>query len=306
MCEAIALARPFRGATAPNPPVGALVISQHGEVIGRGAHPRAGEPHAEILALRGVSDPHTLVVTLSPCNHTGRTPPCTEAILAAGIRCVIIGAADPNRAVRGGAVDRLKAAGIEVLENIARPECEELIVGFATRAKYNRPYVKIKRALRSDGSMIPPHGQKTFTSIESLRRAHQLRKESDAIVTGSGTVLADEPLFTVRHVPDHDNKRRTVLLLDRRSRVSPFWEEQATQRGLQVLRATSWEQGLCELADQGVLEVLVEAGPKLSAAILQTDLWDQEYVIQQTDSGEQWLERQRGGEYQCLPALSNS
>lgn len=278
---ALAKARKFQGATAPNPPVGAAGLDADGNILAVAAHERAGLPHAEANVLRifresdALSDLHTLVVTLEPCNHTGRTGPCTEAILAAGVKRVVFGVRDPNPEVAGGGAERLREAGVEVIEGVLAKECQELIRGFATLLKTGRPWVTIKRALRHDSSMIPPTGRKTFTSRDGLRYAHELRRRADAIITGSGTVLADDPLFTVRHVEDHPEKRRALVLFDRRGRVSAEWKARARERGFEVVETADLPAALAELGRQGALEVLVEAGPTLSTAILATDLWDE-------------------------------
>jgi diaminohydroxyphosphoribosylaminopyrimidine deaminase/5-amino-6-(5-phosphoribosylamino)uracil reductase len=216
---------------------------------------------------------HTVVVTLEPCNHVGRTPPCCEAIINAGIRRVIVGARDPNPDVGGGGCERLRSAGIEVIEGIETEACRRLIYAFAFYALHRRPFVTVKRAFDSFGSMIPPPGEKTFTSKESLVLAHRLRKKADAIVTGSGTILADNPLFNVRHVEDHEGKRRILAILDRRGRVSRDYMDRAAQRGLDVIIYQDLDTCFSDLAGRGVLDVLVEAGPLLSQSVIDSSYW---------------------------------
>jgi diaminohydroxyphosphoribosylaminopyrimidine deaminase/5-amino-6-(5-phosphoribosylamino)uracil reductase len=278
---ALKAARRFLGATNPNPPVGAAGMDSSGNILAVKAHERAGEPHAEINVIRAfagageLSDLHTLVVTLEPCNHTGRTGPCTEAILATSIKRVVFGARDPNPNVNGGGADRLRAAGIEVIEGVMEQECQELIRGFTSRVNRGRPWLTIKRALRHDGSMIPPLGSKTFTSRDGLRFAHELRRRSDAILTGSGTILADAPLLNVRHVEDHPGKQRQLALFDRRQRVSAEWKKAAAERGFEILEADNFSETLASLAQAGVQEALVEAGPELSSAWIESNQWDE-------------------------------
>lgn len=278
---ALAKAGQFWGATMPNPAVGAAALDELGNILAVTAHERAGEPHAEVHALRAFAEmdppepPHTLVVTLEPCNHSGKTPPCTEAILRAGVRRVVFGARDPNPLVAGGGAERLRSAGVEVIEGVELEECERLIAGFASRLTKQRPYVTVKRAKDLSGSMLPPPGQKTFTSSEALRFAHRIRRRSDAIVTGSGTILADNPSFTVRHLPDYRLIPRFLVVLDRRGRVSQAWYEQARKNNFELVPAKSYEHALEELAALGAMEVLVEAGPELSTSILSTGLWDE-------------------------------
>src|SRR6185437_12882141 len=231
--QALELAGRYAGATSPNPCVGAAALDSQGRILSLRAHERAGEPHAEARVIAELAQakpvpdtrPETLVVTLEPCNHQGRTGPCTDAIIRSGFRRVIYGAKDPNPRVAGGGAAKLLAAGIEVLgpesfADSAIPErCRELIRSFAHWSTSGLPWVTVKTALNQEGSMIPPKGQKTFTSADSLKLAHELRKRADAILTGSGTVLADQPEFTVRHVPDHPGKVRWVAILDRRGRT---------------------------------------------------------------------------------------
>ena len=292
---ACAEAERFVGATAPNPPVGAAALDANGKILAVSAHERAGTAHAEARVLeecraRGIlGQVTTLVVTLEPCNHTGRTPPCTEAILATGIRRVVFGVADPNPRVAGGGAARLRAVGLEVEEfrGRARVRAEELLAPFRHWVTTGLPYVTVKTAHLPDGSMIPPAGQKTFTSESSLRFAHELRRRADAILTGSGTILADDPSFTVRLVSDHPGKRRWLVILDRRGRVSAEWRARAEARGFRVLVATDYREALRRLGSAGVLEVLVEAGPTLSSALLRGEdggcLWQRHVVIHSGD-----------------------
>ncbi len=166
-------------------------------------------------------------------------------------------------------------------------ECRFLIRAFAKKMRTGRPYVTLKAAFTPEGSMIPPKGKKTFTSPASLTFAHQLRKRSDAIWTGSGTVLSDHPEFTVRFVPAHPGKRRFLLLSDRRRRIDQKWLAQTEEKGLLPHFAESFEEGLDFLGKNGALELLVEAGPTLHKAWLDSGLWDESVVIKQGDSGEE-------------------
>jgi diaminohydroxyphosphoribosylaminopyrimidine deaminase/5-amino-6-(5-phosphoribosylamino)uracil reductase len=280
-----------QGATAPNPPVGCAVLDAEGRVLAIAAHAGAGQPHAEAAALahcrqRGVEGRiDTLFVTLEPCNHTGRTPPCVQAILATPARRVLIGAADPNPIAAGGAA-ALRAAGLDVrfLDEVPgggalAASSRRLIAPFARRVGAGLPWVTVKRALDPSESMIPPAGAKTFTSGPSLDLAHALRRRADAILTGAATILADDPLFTVRRVSDHPGKRRTLAVMDRQGRLPPAYAEAAAARGLDVRVETDLETALRRLAADGALEVLVEAGPTLSAAVLGSGLWDESIAI---------------------------
>lgn len=279
------------GATAPNPPVGCAVLAADGSVLAVEAHQGAGLPHAEAAALAACRDRwdavHTLVVTLEPCNHHGRTPPCSQAILASPARAVWIGARDPNPAVAGGGALRLSAAGLDVAF-VAGPlaaESARLIAPFAMRATQGRPWLTLKQAFTADGSMIPPSGAKTFTSEASLDLAHALRRRADAVITGSGTILADAPLLTVRRVADPRRAPRRLAILDRRRRTPAAYLAAARERGLDPSLHADIPALLSDLADGGALEALVEAGPTLSAAFLAADLWDERVVITKAARG---------------------
>jgi diaminohydroxyphosphoribosylaminopyrimidine deaminase/5-amino-6-(5-phosphoribosylamino)uracil reductase len=278
MRTACAEARLWLGATPPNPPVGAVVLDKNGTILAAAAHHHAGEAHAEVSLIAEcrakniLHKIHTLCVTLEPCNHHGRTPPCVDAILEAGIRRVVIGTRDPNPHVPGGGIDRLRQAGAEVIVDVNEHECRQLIHAFAYHAQTSKPWVTIKRAFDENGSMIPAAGQKTFTSPESLSIAHRLRKKTDAIVTGSGTILADSPLFTVRHVADHADKKRWLGILDRRGRVSHDYLTAAEQRGLMPVIYTDITAAIADLTRKGAQDILVEAGPSVSDAMLNAGL----------------------------------
>lgn len=305
-----------RGATAPNPPVGCVLLDAGGAVLAvEGTRP-AGGPHAEAAAIAsvraaGVVDRvHTVVVTLEPCNHFGRTPPCTEAIVSTPARRVVIGVSDPNRAVAGGGAARLARAGLLVAMAASLPGCAEaaescagLIAPFAKRAATGRPWVTVKQALDASGSMIPPPGAKTFTSEPSLRLAHALRRRADAILTGSGTVLGDAPGFDVRRVPDHPGRRRRLAILDRRRRVPAGYIDAARGRNLDGFAADDLAEALDALGADGALEVLVEAGPSVLNSLEALDLWDEWVVIRKDpEFGVDRVEmRRRGGG--CLETL---
>jgi diaminohydroxyphosphoribosylaminopyrimidine deaminase/5-amino-6-(5-phosphoribosylamino)uracil reductase len=289
MRRAAAEARKWIGATSPNPPVGAAALDADGNLLMTAAHRHAGERHAEAelietcRAQQSLAKVHTLCVTLEPCNHQGRTPPCTEAIINSGIRHVVIGTRDSNPHVRGGGIEHLQQAGIEAVAGVNEEECKQLIASYAYKVQTGRPWITIKRAFAKDGSMIPPPGQKTFTSPASLRLAHQLRKKADAIIAGSGTILVDDPLFTVRYVPDHPGKRRFLAIIDRRRRVSPAYLADAAGRGLDAAVYDDISLALQDLAAKGACDVLVEAGPLLSQAMFDSHLWCASVTIRRGD-----------------------
>jgi diaminohydroxyphosphoribosylaminopyrimidine deaminase/5-amino-6-(5-phosphoribosylamino)uracil reductase len=293
--RALDVAAEYEGATAPNPPVGCVILDVDGNELAIAAHQKAGQPHAEALAIQKCREAglieriHTLIVTLEPCNHQGRTPACTNAILATPAKHVWIGASDPNSHVKGGGAAYLSALGLEVrfwseLDHRSALRAQRLIAPFAKYQKSGWPWVTVKQALNIHGAMIPPLGEKTFTSEASLIYAHQLRKRADAIISGSGTVLADAPLFTVRRVADFAGKRRTLVLMDRRQRIPSEYITAATARGFDVMRCGSITEALQRLGDAGAMEVLVEAGPQLMAAVLSSGLWDEHILIKQSAS----------------------
>lgn len=298
--HALMIAAEVEGATAPNPPVGCVVLDQHGQILVAAAHPGVGQPHAEVLAIRlaqqaGVADRiATLIVTLEPCNHHGRTGPCTEAIQTTAAREVWYALPDPNPVASGGA-EQLRLAGLSVrsLAELAHPDradlmadATRLLAPFTTRVQLGRPFLTVKQARDRSGSMIPPPGQKTFTGNAALTLAHRLRRRADAILTGSGTVLADRATFTVRHVPDIPGKSRILCILDRRGRVDAAYLEEARQRGFRPMVASDLRTSLQDLAAQGCNEVLVEAGPKLLKTLRETGLWDEWVLIQQALPGQ--------------------
>lgn len=292
--EALAQAAPHVGATAPNPAVGCVLLDGEGEVLARGAHRRAGEAHAEadaIAACRAagtVARIRTALVTLEPCSHPRAAGCCADALLATPVRSVWIGALDPHPRAPGRGVAMLEAAGVAtgMIAALDHPEAPalaaaaaRLVAPFGAWARTGRPWVVVKTALDAQGSMIPPPGAKTFTSRGSLVHAHRLRREAEAIVTGSGCILADDPAFTVRHVPDHAGRRRRLAILDRRGRTPDRYLREAAARGLDASLHADLDAMLDALGAAGVLTALVEAGPTLRAAILERGLWDEEVVF---------------------------
>lgn len=212
MALAIEQAKKGLGRTFPNPCVGCVLVHE-GRVVGQGYHHRAGEPHAEVMALRSLEegvDPSrcTLYVTLEPCCMQGRTPACTSAIESAGIRRVVIGAVDPDPRVHGKGVALLKALGVEVVTGVSRQACERLIRGFAKRTLHGMPWVLAKWAMSLDGKIAASNGESMWITSEEARfEAHQLRDQSDAILIGKNTAIADDPRLTCRIEDGHDPVR---------------------------------------------------------------------------------------------------
>ena len=202
MRRALELAERGRGLTSPNPMVGAVVVAPGGEVVGEGFHARAGEPHAEIEALGAAgtrAHGATLYVTLEPCSHQGRTPPCSRAVIDAGVARVVAAVGDPNPLVSGRGFAELRGAGIAVVTGVGAAESERQNRAFLTAMRERRPHVTLKAGMTLDGKIADLHGASRWITGEPARRhAHRLRSESDAIVVGIGTVLRDDPELTVR------------------------------------------------------------------------------------------------------------
>ncbi len=201
MARALELARRGLYTTDPNPRVGCVVVSE-GRIIGEGWHVRAGEPHAEVLALRAAGPGArgaSVYVTLEPCSHTGRTPPCADALIAAGVRRVVCSSVDPNPRVAGSGIKRLQAAGIAVSVGVLAAEARDLNVGFFSRFERGRPFIRLKLAMSLDARTAPASGGRVWISGEASRADVQVwRARSGAILTGAGTVRSDDPRLDVR------------------------------------------------------------------------------------------------------------
>jgi diaminohydroxyphosphoribosylaminopyrimidine deaminase/5-amino-6-(5-phosphoribosylamino)uracil reductase len=272
MRVALAEAEKGRGRTHPNPVVGALVV-RGGRIISRGHHARAGLPHAEVNALRKAGKKARgadLYVTLEPCNHHGRTPPCTEAIIAAGVRRVIYGSPDPNPLVDGHGARRLRRAGVQVEGEVLRDACDasnEAWIKFITRGL---PWVLLKAAVTLDGKLATRSGgSKWISGKQSRALVHAWRDQLDAVLVGAGTVRADDPRLTARGVPGGRNPLRVVLgAVPRRARMLREPGETVSLKGglAGVLR---------ELARLGITSVLVEGGAAVHGEFLRTGLWDE-------------------------------
>jgi diaminohydroxyphosphoribosylaminopyrimidine deaminase/5-amino-6-(5-phosphoribosylamino)uracil reductase len=255
MVEALALAERGLYTTAPNPRVGALIV-RGGVVVGHGFHERAGGPHAEIAALAEAGDRArgaTVYVTLEPCGHHGRTPPCVDALAAAGVARVVAAMADPNPLARHGA-DRLRAAGIAVDIGLMETESRELNVGFVSRLVRGRPWVRLKVAATLDGRTALAGGESQWiTGAEARRDGHRWRARACAILTGIGTVKDDDPQLTVREV--ETTRQPLKILVDSKLEVSPGAKLFESGRVL-VATAIDDREKNARLADRGA-EVLV-------------------------------------------------
>ncbi|RMG91632.1 MAG: bifunctional diaminohydroxyphosphoribosylaminopyrimidine deaminase/5-amino-6-(5-phosphoribosylamino)uracil reductase RibD [Zetaproteobacteria bacterium] len=293
MRQALELARKGIGRTHPNPRVGALVV-RDGQIVGTGWHERAGQAHAEVVALReaGEAARHaTVYVTLEPCAAHGRTPPCTDALIAAGVSRVVYASRDPNPSMAGGA-DRLRSKGIEVVEGVLADEADELNRPFFHFIRTGLPWIRAKAAVSLDGKMATHTGHSRWiTGVQARRHVHRIRAMSDAIVVGAGTLAIDNPELTVRDAPLCGDPPLRVVLADR---VPPFSADyrilsaDAPSRmyvlqpqdgvtdwqraGVEIVNVTDLEQALRHLADDGFLDVLVEGGGRLHASLFKRRL----------------------------------
>ena len=274
---ALRLAARNLGQTWPNPCVGAVVVKD-GVIIGSGYTAQGGRPHAETIALQQAGERAkgaTLYVTLEPCSHHGKTPPCVDAIIASGISTCVIACTDPNPAVNGAGIAKLKQTGITVEEGVCRAAAEKLNEGFFSLIKKNRPFVALKIATSQDGKMATAAGQSKWITGDAARGyGHLLRSRYDAILTGIGTVLADDPSLTCR-LPGLEERSPLRVVLDRKGRLPA----KAAIHGAQLLSLAeeTLPAALKTLADKGITRVLVEAGPTLSTAFLQAGLVDRLY-----------------------------
>ncbi len=260
--RALELAERGRGATHPNPVVGAVVVSD-GKIAGEGWHARPGGPHAEVVALDAAGPQargSILYVTLEPCAHHGRTGPCTEAILAAGVAKVVAGARDPNAKAAGG-LERLSEAGVEV-ELVDSFEARAQNEAWRTWASLGRPFVTYKVAVSLDGRVTVP-GERWVSGEESRRLVHELRAASDAVAVGMGTVRADSPALTARVVEAPRQPRRLAF------GSGPLPEGS----GLELV-SEPLPDALSRLAQEGVQSLLLEGGPTLASSFLADDLVD--------------------------------
>ncbi len=306
MARALELAE--MGKPSPNPRVGAVIVKD-GKIIGEGFHTRAGGPHAEVAALEAVSkagltaDGATLYVTLEPCNHVGKTPPCTRAIQAAKIARVVIGCADPNPHVEGGGIDALRTGGVKVETFVLEAEAKALIAPWTKFVTTGLPHVALKLALSLDGRIATRTGSsKWVTGRDARARVHALRAQADAVAVGINTALADDPRLTVRAAKG-DNPIRVVfdtrlrlanhLRLVTTAREIPTWvltsmdaeaslEEELVNRGVEVIRVAVGNEGRVDplagaraLSERGVVSLLVEGGAELAGSLLATHLADE-------------------------------
>jgi diaminohydroxyphosphoribosylaminopyrimidine deaminase/5-amino-6-(5-phosphoribosylamino)uracil reductase len=308
MEHALALARKGTGLASPNPMVGCVIVRE-GQIVGEGFHQFEWRDHAEIVALKSAGEKArgaTLYVTLEPCNHTGRTGPCTEAIIAAGVQRVVAAMDDPNPVNSGRGFERLRAAGIDIFTGACEEEARRLNEQFACWIRTKKPFVTLKSAMTLDGQLALPVSEKRsgknsgkrrswITSEESRTEVHRMRHASDALLTGIGTILADDPLLTDRSgLPRRKRLLRVVLdsklRLSAKSRIVKTSDDDLVvfttvpvnsakarklqERGVEVIRAKTrggridLSSVLAELGRREILSILLEAGPVLNGVAL--------------------------------------
>ena len=309
MRHALELARRGIGLCSPNPVVGCVIVDRNGELAGEGWHEYELKDHAEVVALRAAGEKArggAAYVTLEPCNHTGRTGPCTEALIKAGVARVVAATVDPNPLVAGGGIATLRAAGIETRVGVCEEEARRLNEGFACWIQHKRPFVLMKVAMTLDGRIAPPAGVHTarepywITGEESRAAVQTLRWRADAVLTGIGTVLADDPLLTdrsgmlrrrplLRVVLDSalriplDSKlvksaREDVLVCTVSNDGARIEEIRARGVRVEILEAESGQVPLEKVLDllgsEGILTLLTETGSRLNTALLGAGLVD--------------------------------
>jgi diaminohydroxyphosphoribosylaminopyrimidine deaminase/5-amino-6-(5-phosphoribosylamino)uracil reductase len=307
MQQCLSLAKQARGLTAPNPMVGSVIVKD-GKLLGEGFHPKAGEPHAEVFAIRSAQKTGedlrdaTIYINLEPCNHYGRTPPCTEAIIQAGIGTVVIGAIDADPRVAGTGRDRLIAAGIKVITGILEPQCLELNEAFYHRIKTNLPFGIFKYAMTLDGKIATNAGHSYWiTGSESRHMVHHLRMECDAIITGGNTVRLDNPHLHTHGLSEHCPLRVVVSRSFDLPEQANLWQVTEAERTLVItlpnqnsdlkqklsdrqveileLDHLSPQMVMQELAKRGCNTVLWECGGRLAAAAIEAKMVQKIYAF---------------------------
>lgn len=312
MAQAIMLARRGLGRTWPNPSVGAIVVGPSGEIVGRGWTAPGGRPHAEAIALEQSGEKaegSTIYVTLEPCAHEGRGPACSDIIVAAKPKRVVIGLRDPDPRTAGQGIERMQDAGIEVEEGVLAAEAAAVTLGHVMRVTQKRPAVTLKLAVGSDGLVPRGDGEPVWvTGAEARSHGHFMRARNDAILVGRGTVAADDPTLTCR-LPGMSSRSPVRVVLDSHLRTSPearlfedskvpvclICVEGENHLGAEALRARgadivpvpgnadghiSLKETLEALVGLGITRVLVEGGPTVAGAFLDGDLVDEAVIYQ--------------------------
>lgn len=316
MRRALELAQRGRFSTSPNPMVGAVIVGPDGEIIGEGWHRRYGEAHAEVNACESVSPRNlpllplsTIYVTLEPCCHHGKTPPCADLLLEKGFKKVIIGSEDPFSKVSGGGIRKLKEAGVDVLTGVMEDECQRLNKKFFLAHTRKRPFITLKWAQSADGWMDSrdryPY---RFSNYLTQTLVHRLRAENDAILTSTLTVRMDNPRLDARHWPGGRNPRPIIIgrtqlddniLLSKRSDLIRYQDFPDLTKCLDTLYSS-----------HGIISLLVEAGPTLLNSFIEEGLWEEARVevnpVTLGDEGINKAPQGLGTPYESETVLSNT
>ena len=289
MQRCLQLAAKASGKTSPNPMVGALVVRED-KIVGEGFHPEVGKPHAEVFALREAGEKAkgaTIYISLEPCNHYGRTPPCTEALIAAGVSKVIVGMVDPDPRVSGGGIARLKDAGIEVIVGVEESACRQLNEAFIQRILYQMPFGILKYAMTLDGKIAATSGHSAWVTTKASRqKVHQLRSTCDAVIIGGNTVRRDNPQLTTHGISDQ-NPLRVVMtrhldlpvdchlwnteiaptLIFTQQGTNSQLRKQLQNKGVEIIELASLTPKVVmkQLYDRGLSKILWECGGTLAA-----------------------------------------
>lgn len=280
MKRALELAAHGQGNTSPNPMVGAVIVAPDGSIIGEGYHRQCGKGHAEVNAVASVKDKSglkdsTMYVTLEPCSHYGKTPPCARLIIDSGIPRVVVGATDPFPEVSGRGIRMLREAGVEVVEGVLAEESRQLNRKFMTAHTHQRPFVTLKWAQSADGFMDSDRPSGTphkFSTRLGTTLVHHLRSLHDAILVGSGTALADNPQLNCRLWPGRSPR---PVVVDRAHKVEP---DKLRMEDPLILDAPDIPMLLKELYSKGITSLLVEGGAALLSSFIESGLWDEARV----------------------------
>lgn len=297
LLRCITLAKKATGKTYPNPLVGAVIVHEN-QIIGEGFHQKAGEPHAEINAINSVKDPNilkksTIYVSLEPCSHFGKTPPCANKIIEIGFKKVVIGSIDDNAQVNGQGIKRLKEAGIEVVTNVLEEQCKELNKRFFTFHNKKRPFIILKWAESKDGFIDKDFAPITISNSLSKQWSHQLRSTEQAILVGKNTALRDNPSLTTREVKG-DNPIRALIdlnldtplsykIFDDTAKVFVFnlikSEINDHVNFIKINKYDYLNQIMTHLHQLEIQSIIIEGGAYTLQEFIDTNLWDEAYII---------------------------
>lgn len=304
MSRCIQLAKNGFGTTYPNPLVGSVIV-QNDHIIGEGWHYKTGEPHAEVNAIASVLDPSslrkaTIYVSLEPCSHYGKTPPCADLIIESGIKKVVIGSTDPNPKVTGRGIKKLMEAGCDVVVGALEKECDELNKRFFTFHQKKRPYIILKWAQTSDGFISPKNETRKeqkpvwITNEYSRQLAHKMRAEEAAILVGTNTALQDNPSLTVRDWSGNNPVRLVIdknlkipadySLLNGQTRTIVFNERESSEKGKTTFLKVDFSDGIIPqivsiIYKEGLQSIIIEGGAQTLQSFIDINMWDEASVF---------------------------